>query len=336
MAHPVRGLSPHYNDMVTAMNLDKPKRHKIIIVEDAVQLAVKEAIAARTRDVGEAGGSLLGIQDENQSIILYAFPTGANADQSGAHIVTDADSQNRWIRLVCRSYARWGVKPQYLGDHHSHPVYLPHLSPVDLRACTAILSDPDHAGLCGLPLILITFRTDDCPVIVPFWVTLQGKKLAVESAHLECVNASDPRITAALKGCTYLPFEAIVRGEDAVRPATDASDAAARAKQPGDLLSIRIEVEMADIERIFAAPATLRTTPGGVPFLTLTTSGSTLVAAIPSEFPLNPPLVFVRMGDAKGFQERRASLPWNSLARISDLFEEVLNSNTQQGEDNHE
>jgi hypothetical protein len=322
--------------VVIAMIRCDNKRHEIIIVENAVQLIVAEAVAARERGVREAGGSLLGLQSPRRSTILYALPTGINADQSGAHIVTDADSQNRWIRLLCGHHARRGVRIGYLCDYHSHTEWYPRLSGVDEDACTAILSDPDHADLCGLPLILVTFRPNGTPVIVPFWVTLQGKKLVVESAHLERVSAADKRIKAALRGCTYRPFESLVREESADLPANGTSDATASAKQPGDLLSIRIEVEMADIERVLATPATLQKTPAGMPFLTLTNNETTLVAAIPSEFPLNPPLVFMRRGGASGFQEYRAGLPWNSLARISDLFEEVLNSTTKQGEDNHE
>jgi hypothetical protein len=160
--------------------------------------------------------------------------------------------------------------------------------------------------------------------------------LTVESANFECVKASDPRVKAALKGCAYRPFESLIREEGAALPENAALDTAARAKHPGDLLSIRLEVEMADIERVFAEPATLRRTPGGMPFVILSTSGTTLVAAIPSEFPLNPPLVFMRRGGASGFQEYRTTLPWNSLARISDLFEEMLNPNTKQGADERE
>ena len=65
------------------------------------------------------------------------------------------------------------------------------------------------AFLACLLIILFTFRSDSSPVAVPFWVTLQGKRVVVESARLERVDATDARIKAVLKGCAYRPVRIV-------------------------------------------------------------------------------------------------------------------------------
>lgn len=310
--------------MVTNMK-KKQKQYTIIILDDALRIATEETVFWKHRHM-EAGGSLVGIQDEHSSIILYAIPTGPNADQSAGHIATDVDYQNQCLKSIARYYRKFGISTVYLADWHLHPMYLPRPSSIDRASCVEILSDPIHNYLHGLPLILITFRNTDKVICVPLWITLRKGKLHIENATMEIVSSSDPRIVVLLKGVSYQPFEKILGSDQSVRKRQPRQQQVAAA----NLLTNRLQLEIADIKRCFGVLASVSRTHSGYMCLSIAVDGLYVVAVVPSEFPLNPPLVFMRNFNSKAFEEFGSQRVWNSCARISDILEEVLQRNNYQ------
>jgi len=108
--------------------------------------------------------------------------------------------QNECLKKIVGFWRRVLVSLTYLADWHSHPMYLPRPSDLDRKSCAEILSDPIHSYLRGLPLLLITFRSDDDPIHVPLWITLRDSGLSVEDSEIENVASEDPRIVSLLKG----------------------------------------------------------------------------------------------------------------------------------------
>ena len=298
---------------------NRTNMHKILITDDAMQVIRKEAIHFKRMGV-EAGGSLVGIQGVDTTIILYAIPTGPAASQGGAHIVTDDDYQNECIRYIYRHYAKRAIKVVYLIDWHVHPMYLPSLSSTDTNSCREILKDSDHSYLQGLPLILITFQSNRL-MHVPFWITLNGHRLNIEDADLEIVSPRDKRITRALRGHDYVPLDTLRTSK------TDTRRVQPSAALPlfASITPERLKAETTEMKDLIGVTPSLKKICSGCQCLEVKTEEHTLVAVLPPEFPINPPSCFVR-SDGSAFEEFFPTRPWNSFFRIADIFQQKLQS----------
>lgn len=139
---------------------------EISITRRAFEL-VLEATRVGERHSREHGGSLVALETAVDTVIAYAVPTGPGADQSAAHIVTDAAFQSGAIRRIRRRFPRMS----YVGDWHVHPMPLPYLSATDLATARGMLLDPD-LGRTHLILVLGTVESDGTPYAIGFHVTL--------------------------------------------------------------------------------------------------------------------------------------------------------------------
>lgn len=302
------------------------KRHKIIAVADAISVIEKEAYTARKVNE-ERGGSLVGIQADGCSIILHAIPSGPNAETSWGQIRTDADFQNRHLAAIAPHYKRYSIMVVYLSDYHVHQMGFDRLSLIDIAMLQSILGDPDHSYLTGLPVILVTFH-HGMVKHVPYWIMRAGNGVRTEDADLEIVARDDPQILSILKGHDYLSLEEIIRQQHMAMPSLPTPGAENYvAPLQGDILAIRLALEIEHIQAMFSVKAKLRRTLRGYPCLVTEVGGYRLFAVIPSEFPLNPATIFFHKPGASQITEYNARRSWNSIARIADVYEELLEAN---------
>lgn len=310
------------------------EKHSIVIVDEAIHVIQENALFWKQRDK-EAGGSLIGAQNEHASIIFYAVPTGPDADQTGAHIDTDINYQNFCIKRIVRHYNAKGIQLKYLVDWHLHPMPLPSLSAKDKNCCREILTDPIHSYLAGLPLILATFDKAKKLIYVPFWITLKNDKLSIEDASVEVVKNDDSRIRKILNSHKYAPLDDLIGGyENQNCEASKTQDNASQTGLLGNTLGQRLEIEINDIKECFGTQPALKRAPSGQFYIHATIADTIFIAVIPSEFPFNPPFLFKKKQDCH-CQEFFSKRTWNSFARISDLLEEALEKepNVKRGQD---
>lgn len=307
----------------------KKNLHHILIVNDALRIATNEALLWK-RKGKEAGGSLVGLQGDNDtSLLLYAIPTGPNADQSGCHVATDAKYQNHCLKFIVGYFRRFiNACLKYLADYHSHPMYLARLSSTDKASCREILSDPIHSYLQGMPLILITFKSGEDPIYVPLWITLKADKLVIEDAVMDVVAPDAPQVKEALQGQPYLAFHELMQREEAHITSDGNQGQMPITLQAGDMLTNRLQLEIDEIRQAFGVTPVLKRSHQGHFCLLVETGQRHVMAAIPSEFPLNPPTVFVRQQDGDSFEEFMPRRVWNSLSRIADIIEEIKEKQT--------
>ena len=304
----------------------KHKKHKIIVVADALAVVEREAYSAREENK-ERGGSLVGIQTNDISFILYAIATGPKAKTSWGRISTDADYQNRHIAAVAAHYERHSVSPVYLADYHVHQMGFGELSLEDKAMLQAILNDPDYAHLTGMPVILATFEQGKLKY-VPYWITRSANGIRTEHACLEIVTHDNPQILAVLKGCPYSPLDKIMQKQNPEKPLSPALETDNRvAELQGDTLAIRLAIELDHIKAVFSVDAQIRRTRNNYPCLIAQVGGYHMYAVIPSEYPLNPATIFYRKPGSANVTEFNTHKTWNSIARISDIFEEILEAN---------
>ena len=300
--------------------------HKIIIVSPALSIIEQEAYQA-LKENQERGGSLAGIQTGNTSIILHAIPTGPHAQTSWGQIRTDADFQNKHLATLAAHYNQFSTKVNYQSDYHVHQMGLDELSSTDNATLLSILLDPNHAYLQGMPVILASVHHGK-PKYIPYWITRAGSGVRTEKAEMEIVTPDDPRIVALLRGHVYVPLDEIMRQHtSAVAVGPRDADQPFSALAQGDILMTRLVLEVEYLRAVFSIEAQLRRTLSGYPCLVAQVGDFRLFAVIPSEFPLNPATVFFHKpgtGDITEYNPRRV---WNSLARIADVFEELLAAN---------
>jgi len=303
------------------------KPHRILIVSNALSVVEYEAHHARNINK-EQGGSLVGIQDENTSIILHAIHTGPDAEVSWGHIRTDAEFQNKCLAPICAHYDRHAIRVVYLSDYHIHEMGYDKLSSTDNAAFLSIMSDPDHSYLSGMPVILVSVHGEHLKYI-PFWITRSGKGVRTETAELEIVAPYDSRVRAILKGKPYMPLEEILNLNDALSPSLSSPGSANHdVAFQGDILMARLSLEMEYIRSTLAATPQLRRTCRGYPCIFVQIGDCRLYAVIPSEYPLNPASIFYKSGasDISDYYPRRA---WNSISRIGEIYEEILETKGQ-------
>ena len=298
-------------------------RHKIIAITHAMSVIEEEAYGACKANK-ERGGSLVGIQTAAESIILYAITTGPNADTSCVHIKTDADFQNQRLAAIWDRYKHSSVSPVYLADFHVHQMGYDKLSFGDCSTLLDILRDPDHSYLLGLPVILVSCHGSKFEYL-PFWITRAGCEVRTEKAELEIVKPDDSRIKALLQGKSYVPLKDIMSQQKiATTPKTSEGLILQRT---GDILMTRLQLEMEHIKATFSIQSQLRRTRSGYPCLVAQIGEYRFFAVIPSEFPLNPATILFRKPNAPNIEEYSPRRSWNSIARIADVFEEMLETN---------
>jgi len=305
----------------------KKDLHTIYIVEDALRVVREEAGRWKVRSDKEASGSLVGIQQKGFSLVLYALRTGPNADQSTGHVVTDHIYQNACLAAIAQFARRqtWNMAPVYLSDWHSHPMWLPSLSGTDKDTCADILHDGDYSYLNGLPLILVTFRGESKPHFVPMWIVLADGSLRINRAEMIAVAQDDDRLMALLKGNDYTPIEDIPgipeyrsRADQVCRAEKEAADGSRK-----DLL-VRVDEEVRNITARFHVPHSVLYTPSRLLCIHTKIDKNTFALVLPPEFPLNPPMVFVKKTTDHAYREHASRLPWNSCARLVDVIEEIV------------
>ena len=306
-------------------------RHKICVVSNALAVIETEAHAARKTDK-ERGGSLVGLQNADVSVILYAIPTGPNAQTSWGQITTDAAFQTQHVRAISDHYRHVTTELVYLADYHVHQMGLSNFSEQDRKAFGSILFDPDHDYLRGLPVILATFQRG-APVYLPYWITRAGQSTKTEVAYLEIVRPDDAIITKSLRGCTYTPLEEIMASRKLPAVPPHVRDHLAE-MQPGDMLMTRLTLEATAITAVFSVKPQLRRTRSGYPCLVAQVSEYQMFAVIPSEFPLNPATIFFRKSGGTSIEEFITRRTWNSIARIADVFEELIEATAGTPEQN--
>lgn len=279
--------------------------HEISITEDAFEVIVQALRQAREESL-ELGGSLLVHEKEGRALVVYAVPTGPQAQRGPGHLRTDADFQNDAIRRV---RAIWpGLS--YAGDWHIHPMYLPELSGTDRATARAILND-DETRRDQLVLLLATARRDGPPVLLGFVVRLvRAGTLQIDKLPIARVAGDSPEVLAALG--RPLPSLADVlsgaagsqRSEDVPRISEDAT-------------ARLIEDDLADVRASLGAEAHLWQDDellGAV----IRKGGREAFVVFPPEYPLGAPQVFAgALGD-----EQQAPVPlsygWSSLHRLVD------------------
>jgi hypothetical protein len=298
-------------------------RHKIIAVSEAISIIEKEAYKALKANK-EQGGSLVGIQGVDESIILHAIPTGPKAETSWGHIRTDAEFQNQQLADIAAHYKGSSVTPVYLADYHVHQMGLDTPSSTDDATFLSILCDPDHSYLKGLPVILATFHHGKL-THVPYWITRTGTGIKTERAELEIIAPDNQRLAAVLKGNSYAPLEEIIRKQNTTVVSLPASASRPLTSLPqGDILMTRLALEIEQIRAAFSVEAQIRRTLSGYPSLVAQVGEYRLFAVIPSEFPLNSATIFYCKSGTSKITEYNPRRTWNSIARISDVFEELL------------
>lgn len=305
------------------MKWHRKQRHRIVIVSPALAVIEAEARAALSVDK-ERGGSLVGIQNADTSFILYAIPTGPNAETSWGQIITDADFQNRHLVAISSYYEPAKSRLGYLADYHIHQMGLAAFSSVDENAFKSILFDRDHSGLCGLPVILTTFRRGML-VHLPHWITRAGNSTNTEVADLEIVTSADSRVKTLLKGITYASLDEIMSHRKLpTGGAPEVMHERQVALPVGDILMTRLTLEMDAIKATFSIQPQLRRTRGGYPCIVAQVGVYRFYAVIPSEFPLNPASVFYSRFGPSDIKELYFCKPWNSISRIADVFEDFF------------
>ncbi len=145
-------------------------------VHDTVMAATE-----RGRSVGiEFGGSLLAVETDDSLLLAYALPTGEQAAQEYARLVTDAKFQNQTLQRVQERIPQL----RYVGDWHVHPMWLPMLSATDCRTAGLMLEE-ELPHLDRLVLLLGTARDGEPPVLCGF-VVRRGE--AVHSPLVSCIE----------------------------------------------------------------------------------------------------------------------------------------------------
>ena len=276
------------------------QKHTIYIVSSALRALTAEAVRWK-RQGKESGGALVGVQRGSASYILYAFDSG-NADHSSSHITTDVEYQNRCFAKV---QGRYPDRLRYLCDWHVHPMYLASLSTTDLRACEQILKDPAHEDLEGIPLILVTFRRGSVkPVIVPFWIHRGNSGPCVEKAKLVTLSPDDIRVKTIL-GASYIPVAQLNKSE-----------------KGKTRLERRMSDECDQLLKAFGSCGQSADMGSGGVSLRIKARGASIAFAIPPEYPMNPPYMYIDSGD--GFVEHVSKNVWNSLSSLAELASEVV------------
>ena len=145
-------------------------------VHDTVMAATE-----RGRSVGiEFGGSLLAVGSDDSLLLAYALPTGEQAAQEYARLVTDAVFQNHTLQRVQERFPQL----RYVGDWHVHPMWLPMLSATDCRTAGLMLEE-ELPQLDRLVLLLGTARDGEPPVLCGF-VVRRGE--VVHSPLVACIE----------------------------------------------------------------------------------------------------------------------------------------------------
>jgi len=188
-----------------------------ILVTQQVQDTVMAA-TERGRSVGiEFGGSLLAVGGDESLLLAYALPTGEQAAQEYARLVTDAAFQNHTLQRVQKRFPQL----RYVGDWHVHPMWLPMLSATDCRTAGLMLEE-ELPHLDQLVLLLGTARDGEQPALCGF-VVRRGE--VVHSPLVECIDltvlANDSAEVQLLLGGALPPLAELMKERSpAVLPAT--------------------------------------------------------------------------------------------------------------------
>lgn len=188
-----------------------------ILVTQQVQDTVMAA-TERGRSVGiEFGGSLLAVGGDESLLLAYALPTGEQASQEYARLVTDAEFQSLALQHVQKRFPQL----RYVGDWHVHPMWLPMLSATDCRTAGRMLEE-ELPQLERLVLLLGTAKDREPPVLYGFLVH-RGE--AAHSPLVACIEvavvADDSAEVKQRIGCALpLLAELMKERNPAVLPAT--------------------------------------------------------------------------------------------------------------------
>lgn len=172
-------------------------------VHDTVMAATE-----RGRSVGiEFGGSLLAVETDDSLLLAYALPTGEQAAQEYARLVTDAEFQNQTLQRVQERLPQL----RYVGDWHVHPMWLPMLSATDCRTAGLMLEE-ELPHLARLVLLLGTARDGEPPVLCGF-VVRRGE--VVHSPLVACIEltvvANDSAEVQQLLGSALPPLTELMQ-----------------------------------------------------------------------------------------------------------------------------
>lgn len=278
-------------------------------------LITEQAHADIARSVGvgqrknvELGGSLLAIDattETEATLIVYALPTGPEADQGWGHIRTDATFQNRAIAAA----QAWLPKLAYVGDWHVHPMWLPELSATDRRTARTILQEEGQAR-DHLILLLGTSMSGKSPVVLGFKVTLDGNGLLVEKVPLRCVADDSVEVTSRL-GCALPPLGDLLRKETTAVSVAEHAEARHVVKE---LEEIRGELDAETT--LWLAGDTL----GAV----IRRGEKSAVVLFPPEYPLGAPQVFSGSLENGPLRPIPLHYGWSSLHRVVDVVARAL------------
>ncbi|MGM0578208.1 MAG: hypothetical protein ACQEXJ_20965 [Myxococcota bacterium] len=277
----------------------------LLLTETAARV-IREAALRGARQGVEFGGSLLAWEGDRETLVAFAVPTGAGADQAFGHLVTDAEFQNEVLETVGASLPEL----TYVGDWHVHPTGMDHLSGTDLRTAAAILDDPAH-GREELILLLGAPMAHGEPVIRGFHAWMDDAGLEVADVPPRLVRPDGEEVLERL-GKALPDLATLLEASDAVAPAPVSHPAGAR---------IREEVE--ELRALPGTSAQLRAADGLLG-ARITRGRREVVVVFPPEYPAGAPWVLRGSTDGRSVRPVPLAYGWSSLHRLTDVVGPAL------------
>jgi len=294
------------------------KENIMFITKSAIQVINDESFKWKNMKI-ECGGSLVGIFFNRIPLILYAIDTGTNASQSGGHLVTDHNYQNKMICAIISQYPSALSELHYLGDFHMHPMYFPKMSGTDEQTSKKILHDPIHSNLPALSILITTFDSNGTIEFCPFLAIRDNiNDASFNRAKLEVIDENDSNITNVL-GRRYVDYRNILEAKEMHEsfPHQFNTNSFVNCK----IGNARLDKEIDDLRNTFKIDVAIKR--ADIIFCEMQFEDVKIHIFFPQEFPLNPPTIMFSQGEAE-MQEYHPYYAWNSLSSIANLLEDLL------------
>jgi len=312
-------------------NKNKPRQNQIVIVDSALDVIRTECDKWKAIEE-ECSGSLIGKWIKNKCFIFYAVRTGYFAQQSFGGVTTDVEYQNKVFDVILNEYSKTDLI--YLGDYHSHPMYLPTLSDTDERTSWKILSSPKHQNISKVTILLLTYSNGH-QEIYPYLVSGRESnngygQISIAGTGLGIIKSEARSVRGLLKK-KYINIDTLT-GE-----MNKETDLPGEKKQEAVLLNAFYETpfykipvlkerfikEIGRITELFNVDVTPTYTDNGVISVEFKVKGIDIHIFFPREYPLNPPTILFgsNQGELFEFSSRKN---WNSMSNSTDLLEELF------------
>ena len=285
---------------------------RVFIARSAQEVVFQGAKAARRSNV-EFGGSVLAMENSHHWVVTHCVPTGEDAFQGSAHIVTDHRYQNRAVEALTRKFPKIG----YVGDWHIHPMYMPQLSHTDRMTAAAMLEDECRHRQAIL-LLLCTLRDDGQKELLAFDAKRSRGGIATQSLQLELIEDHDRMMMDALGGA-YVSVDSVLEKFEEDLDLDHPNDH----ETPRHQHTAHIAKELEIIESKLDATTHL-IAHGSLLAAEIRRNDSAALVIFPPEYPYGAPHVF-----SGGLHDTHASAVelktgWSSLHELVDPVQRAL------------